>query len=335
VHHRANSNTLIAALERAEKSPGPPATVACVILAHTDPVQLRRLIDAVNPFPVFLHCDPKTPPAVFAEMAEGLPDRCALLDRLPTGWAQWGNVEAELAGYRAALAETDATHIAVLTGTDYPLASTDEISSILGGYHNKSIANLHLLPFEDWGMGGGVGRLRYRHWAVGKHMIRLPIPRRLPDGIVLAGGSQLKILSRRHAQQVLDAVDARPDLAEFWRRSWIPDETFIPSILSTPEFVPGWKQEHEDASAWWIGWRDEEPSKSPPWLDSDLRDEILAGRQYGEQTFPRLFARKFSTDRSSELLDAIDARRHSRCLPQHGRSPMPHRSPQDPPAFLP
>jgi O-antigen/teichoic acid export membrane protein len=225
-----------------------------------------------------------------------------------------GHVEAELAGYRAALAETDATHIAVLTGTDYPLASTDEISSILSGYHNKSIANLHLLPFEDWGMGGGVGRLRYRHWAVGKHMIRLPIPRRLPDGIVLAGGSQLKILSRRHAQQVLDAVDARPDLAEFWRRSWIPDETFIPSILSTPEFVPGWKQEHEDASAWWIGWRDEEPSKSPPWLDSDLRDEILAGRQYGEQTFPRLFARKFSTDRSSELLDAIDARRHSSVL---------------------
>jgi O-antigen/teichoic acid export membrane protein len=284
-----------------------------VILAHTDPVQLRRLIDAVDPFPVFLHCDPKTPPAIFAEMIEGLPDRCTLLDRLPTGWAQWGNVEAELAGYRAALAQTDASHIAVLTGTDYPLATTTEISSILGGYHDKSIANLHLLPFEDWGMSGGIGRLRYRHWAYRKHMIRLPIPRRLPRGIVLAGGSQLKILSRRHAQAVLDAVDARPDLVEFWRRSWVPDETFIPSILSTPDFVPGWQHEHEDASAWWIGWADE-ASKSPPWLDSDLRDEILAGRQYGEQTFPRLFARKFSTERSAELLDAIDARKHSSVL---------------------
>ncbi|PRY67031.1 O-antigen/teichoic acid export membrane protein [Glaciihabitans tibetensis] len=326
MHSGADSNTLTTAIRRAAASPGPPATVACVILAHTDPAQLRRLIEAVDPFPVFLHCDPKTPPETFARMVEGLPERCRLLDRYPTGWARWGNVEAELAGYRAALAETDASHIAVLTGTDYPLASSAEITSILGGYHDKSIANLHLLPFEDWGMGGGIGRLRYRHWAYRKHTIRLPIPRRIPRDIVLAGGSQLKILSRRHAAAVVAAAEARPDLVAFWRRSWIPDETFVPSILSTPQFVPGWQEEHENASAWWIGWTNP-PTKSPPWLGSEMRDELLEGRQYGEQTFPRLFARKFSSERSSELLDAIDTRRRSSV---HAASRESADSPQEP-----
>lgn len=287
--------------------PPPTTALACVILAHTDPVQLRRLIDALDPFPVFLHCDPKTAPEVFAEMITDLPERVTILDRVETGWAKWGNVEAELVGYRAALEHTDATHIAVLTGTDYPLASTAEITAILTDYPDKSIVSVNPLPHSDWGRDGGFARLRYRHWAVGKRMLRLPIPRRLPRDVVPAGGPQMKILARKHAEIVVHAAETRPDLVEFWRRSWVADETFVPTILNTPGFAPHFADEHESASAWWVWWG-ERPSKSPTWLGLDFRDEILSGRKYG-QDFPRLFARKFSTAQSSELLDAIDAHR--------------------------
>ena len=44
-----------------------------------------------------------------------------LLPRISSGWASFGLVEAELAGYRAACAETEAHHVVLMTGADYPL----------------------------------------------------------------------------------------------------------------------------------------------------------------------------------------------------------------------
>src|SRR3954454_16524877 len=90
-------------------------SLACVVLAHTDPEQVRRLVTALAPFPVFLHCDARTPDDVFARMTTDLPDRVRLMPRRRTAWARWENVAAELDGYRAALVDTDASHVAVLT----------------------------------------------------------------------------------------------------------------------------------------------------------------------------------------------------------------------------
>jgi len=296
------------------------ASLACVILAHTDPVHVRRLIAALDPFPVFLHCDASTPDEVFAAMATDLPARCTVLERISTGWARWGIVAAELEGYRAALDGTDATHVALMQGSDYPLASTAAISATLEGYRDRSIAMIEPLPYLGWGRSGGFARLRYRHWAYRRHMLRLPVPRRLPTDVVPAGGSALKILARDHARAVVDAADTNPRLVRFWRRSWCPDETFVPSILSTPRFVPGWSTEHVQGSLWWIGW-DGSRQKSPPWLDLDSLDRFRDGSESGVTsknttrsvsaargaTVPKLFARKFSTERSAAVLDAIDA----------------------------
>jgi O-antigen/teichoic acid export membrane protein len=285
------------------------AKLACVILAYNDTVQVRRLIDALEPFPVFLHCDANTSPEVFAEMIADLPERVTVMDRHKTGWATWGGVEAELAGFRAALATTDATHIAMLAGSDYPLATSAEITAILDGYLGKTIAMVHRMPNRDWGMSGGYARLRYRHWAYRKTMLRLPIPRRLPAGIVPAGAAPQKIVARHHAEAILAVADSRPDLIKFWRRGWASDETFIPTVLSTPEFVPDWPDAHEPASAWWIGWSAGTREKSPRWLAMDLEDELLSGQKYNGQPFPRLFARKFSTELSSDILRVIEGRR--------------------------
>jgi hypothetical protein len=147
-------------------------------------------------------------------------------------------------------------------------------------------------------------------------MLRLPIPRRLPVGIRFAGGSQLKVLARGHAQAVIDAVDSRPDLATFWRRSWVADETLVPSILSTPELVPGWDENHVRATLWWIGW-DGTRRKSPPWLTLEHADAVLSRSPRPDQALPYYFARKFSTELSTPLLDRIDVlRRASQGVPE-------------------
>ncbi|PZF54948.1 hypothetical protein DEJ23_13050 [Curtobacterium sp. MCSS17_008] len=283
----------------------PTAAPACVVLAHEDPVQVRRLVEALDPFPVFLHCDVRTTDAVHRAMTEDLPSRVRLLARRRTGWARWENAAAELNGYRAALAQTDASHIAVLTGSDYPLATPEEIGTLLDAHRGRSFLITHPLPHPDW-RNGGWARFRYRHWAWRKHMLRLPVPRRLPRDVVLTGGSQMKLISREHARAVVDVVDARPDLVRFWRRVWIADESLVPSILGSPALVPGFAEEHVEHSPWFIGW-DGTRMKSPPWLGTEDAGRLLERWTARHDGPPHLFARKFSTARSADLLDLVDA----------------------------
>jgi hypothetical protein len=240
-------------------------------------------------------------------MTVDLPSRCTVLKRIPTAWAEWGLVAAELDGYRAALDSTTATHFGLFSGSDYPIASAEEIRNTLREHIGKSFAVVNELPYKQWGRSGGVARLKYRHWAFGKRMLRLPIPRRLPQDIVLTGGSQSKVLARDHARAVIEVADKHRELVRFWRRSWVPDETFVYSILNTPRFVPGWKTQLVPEGLWWIGW-DGTRRKSPPWLHMRHGDALLRLDTAGDRPVPTLFARKFSTELSTSVLDAIDAK---------------------------
>jgi hypothetical protein len=277
--------------------------LTCVVLAHNDAPQVRRLIAALDPFPVVLHCDSRTTESVYAEMTADLPDRVQLLPRLATGWARWENVAAELAGYQVALDTTDSPHIAVLTGSDYPLESTSTIASYLVDRDGMSITPFRPLPLPKWGRSGGFARLRYPHWVVGKRMLRLPVPRRLPGDLTPAGGSQLKVLSRHHTKRVLEVRRERPDLERFWRRSWIPDETFVASVLCSASLVPDWQEHNIGTNLWFIDWAGGW-QKSPRWLTSSDAAAVLAARRKPNDT--KLFARKFSSQHSGGLLDAID-----------------------------
>jgi hypothetical protein len=284
--------------------PHQPA-LACVVFAHQDPVQLRRLIDALDPFPVFLHIDARVPDALFEALTDGLPSRVRLLDRVATPWARWGIVQAEIDGYRRALAETDASHVALLTGADYPLATSDEISEFLGDHEGRSFTAMVKLPHAGW-RGGGWIRLRFPWTSWRKRAIPLPFPRKLPKNMTFAGGSTHKVLARRHAEAVVQVADTRPDLLRFWRRAWTPDETFIPSILNSPQFVPRWEDEHTEAWLWWIGWEEDSRQKSPPWITEQFLDTLLARSVGPQQEIPFMFARKFSSERSGDVLDTID-----------------------------
>ncbi len=275
-------------------------------MAHADPAHLRRLLAALDPWPVQLHVDVATPVDVHARMVEDLPPRVSLLPRIRTGWARWENVVAELAGYRAALADPSITHVLAMTGADYPLASTARAQAWFDQHPGLSFAENWAVPSPDWGgRSGGLARLRYPHWAWRKHMIRVPVPRSVPPGLTLEAGSQMKVLTRAHAQAVLDFHDTRPEVVRFWQRTWCADESFVPTALATA--VPAWKEEHVHDVLWHIDWDHEVGApKSPRWLTVDDLPKIRR-RQAGDgDRLPRLFARKFSSDVDHAVLDVID-----------------------------
>ena len=136
-------------------------------------------------------------------------DRVIAIRRIPTPWS-WGAVAAELDGLRTALRETDCDHVAILQGSDYPVQSSEVIERTLGDLVGRSITPMQRLPRAAWSGHGGLDRLRYPHWVVRRHMVRLPVPRRIPRGIVPAGGSVNKILSREHARGYSTSMRSDP-----------------------------------------------------------------------------------------------------------------------------
>lgn len=277
---------------------------AVVLVAHDKPRQLRRLLAALAPLPVFLHIDANTGDELYRQMIAGLGDHVRLQPRLAAGWARFEVVQAELEGYRAALAQTDAGHVILATGADYPLVSVETITERLAATPDCSYAEALPLPIGEWGPLRGYDRFLFASRPWRGHRLAWPVPRRWPRGLRLAGGAQTKILSRRHAQLILDVLDDRPELLRWFRRCWTPDEVLIPTLLLSEQFDARWaEQGSSNPHPWYIDWG-KVPAKNPRWLG--LGDLEMLRSAADRPDVPALFARKFAED-SDELVAAVDA----------------------------
>lgn len=213
-------------------------------------------------------------------------------------------VEAELLGYRMALTETQASHVILATGADYPLANVERIVAQLAPDPTRSYAEIAPLPIQEWGVLRGYDRLMFRHRAWRRRRLAWPIPRRIPRVLSPGGGAQTRILTRRHAQLVLDVLDEQPHLLRFFRSCWTPDEVMIPTLLLSERFGARWSEEGSSLPhPWYIDWG-ATPAKNPEWLGLGGLDALRAAAF--RPGVPALFARKFAED-SDDLLAAIDA----------------------------
>jgi hypothetical protein len=281
-----------------------------VILAHTDPDMVGRVINALRGADIFLHCDARTPDDVARAMVPANARRVHLLPRRRTALASWGLVEAELAGLEAALSHSSAEQIAVMSGSCYPLASLEAIETALASNRNRSFFELHEIPrmgwHAPWAQDGGMWRFEHRFLTVNGVRINvggrpIPIwPRRVPSDLMLHGGAQWKVYARKHASALLSALNDRPALRRYWRGVFIPDESCAASILKSPAIVGDVATEVLNHPLWLIRWPDGRAVPHPCWLTLEDSELITAAAHGG-----KLFARKIGSS-ESELLQFID-----------------------------
>ena len=304
--------------------------LAAVVLAHTDPVHLKRLIASLEDVPIVLHCDAKTPGHIVQQMVQGLPNRVTLCERLPTSRASWSLVQAELNALRQSLKVSSARHIVVLSGTDYPLVPMQELIEQLASWDGQSYFRNVAMPFPLWNtptyQDGGLWRVQHRFMNIrGRALLWRDIPlhfpgkRRIPAELELRASSQWKIYARDHVELLLRLVDTRPDLVRFWRSTHAPEESFAASMLGSRAILGSLAMPPCLALAWYIVWPG--ASSHPRWLSSADFDCLAEARwdppigpeeavgAPGLQIRPhrKLFARKFSTTVDTEVLDRIDA----------------------------
>ncbi len=274
-----------------------------VVMAHKLPAQAERLVERLSPYRVFLHVDSRTARPTWAEF-EGLASRQAnvrLLPRLATPWASWGAVRAELSGLRAAV-EEGASHVVLASGQDYPLAPVGAIDTFMGEHAGTSWTTCAAVPVAWLGdRDGGSSRFSFWNMPLRGRRLRVPMRRRLPDGLSPYYGHANCVLSADLASWVLDELSRRPSIERFFRYTWTPDELFFPTMAMASPFA----SHVVSTDLWFTNWS---AGGAHPrvFTSTDAPDLVAAARGTGDGAGAKLFARKFDTSVDEGVLDVLD-----------------------------
>jgi len=224
--------------------------IAYLVLAHDSPRHLERLVGALSSSSsaLFIHIDKKSRLARFPHFSgDGI---VVSRERIPVYWADFSIVEATLILLRQALADPRRfDYFVLLSGCDYPLQPASYIERFFESNRGAEFINIVEMPCEA--ARKPIARLlNYRPYPGIPSAIRLGrrllvaaglIPRTRDyrphfGGLLPFGGSQWWALSRDACEYVRSFVDSQPRLAEFYRNTFCPDESFFHTILGNSPF---------------------------------------------------------------------------------------------------
>ncbi|MCP5037145.1 MAG: beta-1,6-N-acetylglucosaminyltransferase [Rhodobacteraceae bacterium] len=224
------------------------AKIAFILLCHKDPLaiisQARQLTAAGDCMAI--HFDARAKPEDFTLIHEALKDNPSVTfakKRIKCGWGEWSLVQATLYAVEAAVdAFPRATHFYMVSGDCLAIKSAEFAHEYLEASDVDYIEAFDYFD-SDWiKTGMKEERLIYRHYLnERKHKTlfyaslevqkRLRLTRKIPEDLQIMIGSQWWCLRRRTIEWILDFTRTRKDVMRFYRRTWIPDETFFQTLV--------------------------------------------------------------------------------------------------------
>jgi len=274
--------------------------IAHLILAHSQPQQLQRLIRKLyNPGADFyLHIDAKTDIKPFMAL-KNLPHVYFIQKREKVLWGAYSIVQATINGFKEILKSSKQyDYINLLSGQDYPIKSTEYIHRFLADYNGKLFMEFY--PVENvW--EEAIPRIKKYHLLnyniPGKYKIEnfinafLP-ERKMPEGLVAVGRSQWFTITRNAASYIVDYLETHPNVAFFFKLSWAPDEMIFHTILYNSVF----RDYMVNNNLRYIDWSEGKPSPKT----FTIKDAVVL------KNSDKLFARKFNPNVDERIFDEID-----------------------------
>lgn len=222
--------------------------IAFLLLCHKDPegiiAQVRALTAGGDV--VAIHHDANAPAADYRRLRKAFHGETgvAFVDRRHRcGWGEWSLVAATLSLVRKALAAfPDASHFYLISGDCRPVKSAADVRADLERDPADHIESVDFFTSGWIKTGLREERLIYRHffnerrrkrlfYAALALQRRLGLRRALPRGLGIRIGSQWWCLRRQTLESLLAFLRQRPDVLRFFRRTWIPDETFFQTLV--------------------------------------------------------------------------------------------------------
>jgi hypothetical protein len=290
---------------------------------------IDRLTDGSPRARVILHHDGPDAGEVLARA--GHPDRVELLQpTIHARWGGPELVEIMLALFRRARELGHPDWIVLLSGQDYPLLPVAEIEDALGGEDSDGVISISA-RFAHAPLLRPPPRMQRRYWCAYATLPKLPLapglrrraegaawriaeaqglvdfwrtPAAQPNWVGLRRrapfsevypcwrGSQWMSLRASAVDRLLAEVEARPGLERYFRRTAVPDEAYLQTLLMNDPRLR--LRTETNRFARWTG---EAPSHP---------DTLTIGDLPALKASDKLFARKFDVDVDSEILDALD-----------------------------
>lgn len=194
--------------------------------------------------PVVIHVDRTVPDATFNRFVASLSDepRVTFSSRHRCEWGMWGLVAATLDSSQILLDRyPEVRHVYLASGACVPLRSVQDLTSYLDRHPDTDFIESVSTQEATWAVDGlEVERFTLRFpFSWRKHRLlfdayvnlqrRLKVKRKIPNGLTPHIGSQWWCLTRETLSQILNNPN-RKTVDRFFRRSWIPDETYFQTL---------------------------------------------------------------------------------------------------------
>jgi hypothetical protein len=278
--------------------------LAFFILCHKIPQQVIRLVERLrDENSVFvIHVDKRADREVYDTLESFFrapPGQVILCrKRYRCYWGRFGIVQATLSCIREAVEPGLSFDYAfLLSGQDYPIKSTAHIRAFLDDHVGKEF--IESFPADEpnrWTEAeddyNAFNRVLYWTISFRSRHIQIKWRRRFPFGFRPHGGSMWWCLTKECVVYIDRFVRENPGYTRYFRKVFIPDESFFQSIISNSPY----KDRIISDDLRYIDWENPNPLY-PRTLETSDFDSLMASS--------KLLARKFD-ERSQALLSLID-----------------------------
>lgn len=290
-----------------------------LIIYHKDKDQLRQLISQLQDENVliYIHVDLKVDIGDLDDLKTQFPIRF-VNNRVNVRWGSFSVIQSNLNGIKQILLDkTTFDHLVILSGQDFPLVSNQEIIDYFAKYDETSF--VHHMNFLD-NCAHLLDRVSKYHFFLPKNKLivypysgnnklktfintllaylkPLKLPRTISDNKTLYFGSNWVKLSYKATSFINHYCSS--NTMTFFKQSFIPDEIFYQTILLNAAETERGKIINENLT--FTHWdRPDELYPNP--LDLDDLQRL--------KSTSKLFARKFDSKVSKNLLGIIKKNRH-------------------------
>jgi Core-2/I-Branching enzyme len=311
--------------------------IAYLVLAHHDPIHLERLVRAINyNSHIFIHLDLKTDNSKYLHIAD-MKSVDFIPERIKVYWGGISMIEAILSLIKAALvSKENFSHLVLISGADYPIKPVSTFYDFLKGNADRQFIkfiNLNESPEPD-------KRRLSDYWFMEplqpfyndsllrrflQKLFHLGVTKKPLDNLSPTWGSGNWAITPDCAAFILQYLEKNPDFLNFYKYAHAPDEHLFHTIVANSPFIQNaggfreeikWPHEVSNITLNFEGRifvendyefledlsLDRTPTRQR--MSSELSNLIETCEIFNQSDF--FFARKFTTEQSSGLLNLID-----------------------------
>lgn len=272
--------------------------IAHLILAHKNPQQLERLLNALDHphFTFYIHVDQKTDEEAFHFLSKRK-NVLFIKKRASVYWAGYGTIQATVNGFQE-IVPKGYDYINVISAQDFPIKSAAFIYDYIYRRQGKQFITCESIEDEWTEAAPRVKEYHFINWQIpgkfrlGKLLTKLLPQRKFPLPYKIVGRANWFTLTNDAADYILQFLQKNPEVSRYFKYCWGADEFIFATIIYNSHFQP-----NIENNLVYVDWTGQ--TKGHPRILETADFEKL-------KTSHKLFARKFDLQLHPQIFEQLE-----------------------------